>query len=145
MREDGWEAGELAMFGKRVERRFPRSARDVVFEWFELDAPSVLVAGGKCPRGQVPVAYPGSDFDLLAIDDDNPMLALLDYEDDVMGETQCVEYHRGLAYGLHDHLLEMGEAALFVRNDKTRVITLYREQVDEEARRIWMRLSEEYD
>ena len=114
----------------------------MVLDRFELDAPTVMQPGMKCPEGQAPIALPGSDFDLLVSDlsGENPFFALLDYEDDIMGEAQCLDYHRLLAYSLHDHLLEMGDEVFEMRTDDTVALTLRRGDVDEQGRKVWMEL-----
>ena len=139
MREDGDDEDELRQLAGRIGKRFRASKRDVVLDHFEMGEPTVLVAGKRCPAGEVGIALPGSDFDLLGADPgDNPLMALIDY-DYVMGEPECRDYDRLLAYRLHDHLIEMGRAALLVRGADTRVLSFYREHTDEDGKRLWMR------
>ena len=142
MREDGWDADDTRDLEARIGRRFPQSRRDVVLDWFELDEPTVLVAGERCPAGEVAIALPGSDFDLLGVDPgDNALLGLIGY-DDVMGGADCLDYDRLLAYSLHDHLVGMADGVLLVRDEDTRELTVARLGIDEEARTVWLSLAE---
>jgi hypothetical protein len=140
MRDDGWD--DLDETEQTIRKRFPKATRDVVIDWFELDEPTVLVAGERCPRGETGFALPGSDFDLLGTESgDNELLDLIDY-DYIMGEPDCMAYDRLLAYSLHDHLLEMGDPALFVRDDETETLELFRQEIDEDGKRIWLGIGE---
>lgn len=111
----------------------------MVLEVFSLDEPTVLSARGRCDGGQVPLLFPESDYALVTIEPgDNPFMALIDYEDDIVGEVQCMSYHRAFAYGLHDHLISMGDAVLYLRDDTDAHAAVIRAREGEGQ--IWMAL-----
>ena len=115
-RDNGWDEDWDAL-KRRIVKRFPKSDRNVVLDMFSIDEPTVLVRDGHCAAGEVAVVLPESDWELLATEPgDNPFVALIDYEDDIVGETQCFDYDRLFAYSLHDQLVELGDDVLYLRD-----------------------------
>lgn len=100
-----------------IKKRYPRSTRDVVMDHFEVDEFSVLRAKHRCRSGQYGLSFPGYDFYLVAtptLMESNPFMALIDYDDDIMGEVQCISYPLNLGWGLHDFLIDEAEYVLFI-------------------------------
>ncbi len=139
LRDNGSEPDEVAEARARAGKRFPDAARDVVLEVFSLDEPTVLSAKGHCGQGEAPLLFPESDYTLVTIEPgDNPFMALIDYEDDIVGELRCMSYHRAFAYALHDQLITMGDAVLYLRDDTDAHAALIRAR--ESDGKIWMAL-----
>ena len=140
-RANGWTDG-LDDMKKRIEKRYPKAKQDVVFGTFELGEPMLFTNAKKCPAGEPAILLPTSDFDLLGTDPgDNAFMGLIDYEDDIMGEAECMDFDRLVAYSLHDQLIELGNDALFKLDAEGETIGFYRESVDAEAKTILMRFT----
>jgi hypothetical protein len=138
-RGNGHDEADIAAMTRRAQRRYPDAAKDIALDVFSLDEPSVLDVDGKCPDGQTPILLPGADAELVATDPgDNPFLALIDYEDDIVGETQCLDYDRLFAYSLHDHLIALADDVMYVRSkERPDAAMIARLREDDEAGTIW--------
>jgi hypothetical protein len=137
LRENGSDADDVKKIRERAVRRFPRSGKDIALDIFSSDEPTVLVANGDCDGGLVPLAFPESDYQLLGIDPaDNPFLGLITYENDIVGEMQCLSYDRLFAYSLHDQIIDMGDDVIYLR-DTTDAQVLVRRAGEDESR-VWL-------
>lgn len=133
---------ELRAIEAFIGKRFRPARQDLVLGVWERDEPTLVRAGERCPSGETPYAFPETQWEVLmgAGLDDNAFMGLISYEDDIVGETQCLSFDRELAYSLHDHLIELGRDALYVIGpDETR-IAIQRRDIDRE--RIWLGLTE---
>lgn len=102
---------------QQIIKRYRKSSRDIVLDYFYLDEYSVLQARPKCPKGQYGFMFPGYDMGLIAtasMIDDNPFFALVDYEDDIMGEPECTNYTTVLGWGLIDFLAYNADYVFFI-------------------------------
>lgn len=145
VRENGWD-DDWKQMGGRIVKRFPRAGRDVVLDVFSLDEPTVLVRDHECPAGEVAIVLPGSDYQLLLSDDSaNPFMALVDYEDDIVGETQCFDYDRLFAYSLHDQLLDFADDVLYLRDDGAAAQADVARGDSDALGGIWVKLSDHAD
>ena len=141
VRENGWD-DDFTVMEQRILKRFPRAGKDIVLDVFSLDEPTVLVRGGKCPAGQVPIVLPESDYQLLVMEPgDNPFMALIDYEDDIVGEMQCFDYDRLFAYSLHDQLVDFGDDVIYVRDDGSDASAAIARGAASEGK-VWVQLSD---
>lgn len=125
-----------------IGKRFRPARQDLVLGVWERDEPTLVRAGERCPSGESPYAFPETQWEVLMGTglDDNAFMGLISYEDDIVGETQCLRFDRELAYSLHDHLIELGRDALYVIGPDETQIAIQRRDVDGE--RIWLGLSE---
>jgi hypothetical protein len=141
---NGWgdDRAYLEQTRERIAKRYLNALRDVVLDVFEMEPSSVLSASKNCAAGESAIVFP-TDFELVGVDPgDNPFLELLDYEDDVMGEPECMSYDHAFAISLHDHLLEMADDALYALAPDERTIMLKRVTVDADAKRMTIGLTE---
>lgn len=137
-------AADLSTMRAFIGKRYPAARRDLVLDVWEIESPSVLRAGKRCPAGELPYGFPETQWELLMSSglDDNPFMALISYEDDIVGEVQCMRPQHELAYSLHDHLYEEGRDALYLLEDDEAAITIERRDADADGKRVWYRLNE---
>lgn len=128
-----------------IGKHFAPAQRDWVIGVWENDEPSLVRVGKSCAAGELPYAFPETQWEVLmgAGLEDNSFIGLVSYEDDIVGETQCMGFERELAYSLHDHLYELGRDALYLLSDQETAIGLERRDFDGEH--VWFRLTESDD
>jgi hypothetical protein len=140
-RKNGSDKAAIDAMRAFMDKRFPKTRRDLVIARYEGDSPSVLRAGERCRAGELAYAFPESQWEVLMGSglDDNAFVGLIDYEDDIVGETQCLSFDKELAYSLHDHLLEMGRDALYVLGPDESVLGFERREPGPDGQ-IWFRI-----
>lgn len=141
-RDDDFDANELKAIETFIGKRFSPARRDLVIGVWENDEPTLIRSGERCPTGESPYGFPETQWEVLmgAGLDDNPFMSLVSYENDIVGETQCLSFDLELAYSLHDHLIELGRDALYVVAPDETVIAVQRRDINEQ--RIWLGLTE---
>ncbi|HET7842520.1 MAG TPA: SMI1/KNR4 family protein [Xanthomonadales bacterium] len=142
VRENGWDH-DWKQMNARIVKRYPRAGRDIVLDVFSLDEPTVLVRDHDCPDGEIAIVLPESDYQLLVpVESDNPLMGLIDYEGDIVGETRCFDYDRIFAYSLHDQLIDFGDDVLYLRDDGADAAAdLERGEADVRGA-VWLKLSD---
>ena len=136
---------ELIEAGRRfIGKRFADARRDLVLDYWEDEYPSVLRASGRCGPGELPYAFPESQWQVLLSShlEDNPFAAMMSYEDDIVGETQCMGFERQLALSLHDHLYEEADDVLYLLGDDEDAIGFERGDLDDSEQRLWFHFDE---
>lgn len=130
-----------------IGKRFPAARRDMVLDVWENEYPSVVRAGKRCPGSEIPYAFPESQWEVLMGShlEDNPFVALINYEDEIVGETSCMSFERQLAYSLHDQLYEAANNVLYLLGDDEDSIRLERGDLEEAQPRLWLRFHEDSD
>lgn len=143
-RENDTDA-ELIEAGRRfIGKRFAAARSDLVLDYWEDEYPSVLRSSGRCGPGELPYAFPESQWQVLLSShlEDNPFAAMISYQDDIVGETQCMGFERQLAFSLHDHLYEEAGDVLYLLGDEEAAIGLERGDLDGAEPRLWLHFDE---
>ena len=129
---------------KFIGKRFPEARRDLVLDVWEREYPAVIRAQGRCPKGELPYAFPESQWEVLMATglDDNPFMGIVSYENDIVGETQCMGFERELAFALHDHLYEEADDVLYLLGADEDSIRITRGDLDDGQPRLWFHFDE---
>lgn len=143
-RENGTDAGLIDASRRFVGKHFVAARSDLVLDYWQDEYPSVLRASGRCAPGKLPYAFPQSQWQVLLASslEDNLFLAMINYQDDIVGETQCMSFDRELAYGLHDQLYEQAGDVLYLLGDEEAAIALERGHLDGAEAGLWLHFDE---
>lgn len=144
-RANDGDAAQQKDIERFIGKHFAPAQRDWVIGVWENDEPSLVRVGESCAAGELPYAFPETQWEVLMGTglEDNSFIGLVSYEDDIVGETQCMGFERELAYSLHDHLYELGRDALYLLTEDETAIGL--ERRDSDGQRVWFRLTESDD
>lgn len=137
-------AGLIDASRRFVGKHFVAARSDLVLDYWQDEYPSVLRASGRCAPGKLPYAFPQSQWQVLLASslEDNLFLAMINYQDDIVGETQCMSFDRELAYGLHDQLYEQAGDVLYLLGDEEAAIALERGHLDGAEAGLWLHFDE---
>jgi hypothetical protein len=143
-RENESDAAQIAEMRAFIGKRFAEARRDLVLDVWQDEYPSVVRADKRCAPGQLPYVFPESQWEvLMGVGlDDNPFLGLVSYEDDIVGEVQCLGFERELAYSLHDQLVEEADDVLYLLAEDEAGIAIERGDIGEGHDGLWFRFTE---